>query len=76
MKKKNIIFDYSKLKGYMKEKDVTQKELAKRSNICITTINQSLKYGKPFKIENIIRIAEVLNINLRDVAYYFFRQKV
>ena len=76
MKKDKIIFDYSKLKGYMKEKEITQEKLSKKSNISITTINQNLKLGRPFRVENIIEIAKVLNIAPTDISYYFFRIKV
>lgn len=76
MKKDKTIFDYSKLKGYMKEKEITQEKLSKKSNISITTINQNLKLGRPFRVENIIEIAKVLNIAPTDISYYFFRIKV
>lgn len=76
MSKTKTIFDYSKLKGYMKEHEITQEKLSKKSNISITTINQNLKFGKPFRVENIIEIAKVLNIAPTDISYYFFRKKV
>lgn len=76
MKREKTIFDYSKLKGYMKEKEITQEKLSKKSNISITTINQNLKLGRPFRVENIIEIAKVLNIAPTDISYYFFRIKV
>lgn len=76
MKKDKTIFDYSKLKGYMKEKEITQEKLSKKSNISITTINQNLKLGRPFRVENIIEIAKALNIAPTDISYYFFRIKV
>ena len=60
----------------MKEKEITQEKLSKKSNISITTINQNLKLGRPFRVENIIEIAKVLNIAPTDISYYFFRIKV
>lgn len=76
MKKKETIFDYSKLKGYMKEHEITQEDLAEKSNVSLVTINQNLKHGKGFRMENIPIMAKALGINPQDIAYYFFRIKV
>lgn len=76
MKEKNKTFDYSKLKGYMAEKDITQDKLSQISNVSISTINQNLKYGKPFRVENIIEICRVLHISQNEIGYYFFKPKV
>lgn len=69
-------FNYAKLLGYMKENDVTQESLAEKTDISITTINQNLKHGRPFNVENIMKIASVLKINPCDIPYYFFKTKV
>lgn len=76
MKKKELVFDYSKLKGYMKEREITQRELAQKTNLSLITINQNLKKGKGFRMENIPIIAKALDIKPQDISYYFFRIKV
>lgn len=70
------IYDYSKLKGYMKEKEITQEYLSYKTHISLGTINQNLKHGKAFRMENILKIANVLNIKPVDISYYFFKTKV
>lgn len=73
---KEVKFDYSKLEGYMKEHHITQKELSKKTGISIVTINQNIKTGRAFRVENIISMVKALGINSIDISYYFFRQKV
>lgn len=75
MQKKEVVFDYSKLKGYMAEHEITQRNLAEKSNVSLVTINQNLKHGKSFRMENIPAMAKALGINPQDIAYYFFRIK-
>lgn len=76
MKKNEMVFDYSKLKGYMKEHEITQKNLAEKTKLSLGTINQNLKHGRSFRMENIPVIASALQIKPQDISYYFFRLKV
>lgn len=73
----NIIrYDYSKLLGKIREKGMTQVELAKEIGISEATLNFSLKNKRPFKQDEIIRICEILGINLESVETYFFNRKL
>lgn len=73
----NIIkYDYSKLLGKIREKGLTQVELAKKIGISEATLNFSLKNKRPFKQDEIIRICEILCIGLESVETYFFNRKL
>lgn len=73
----NIIkYDYSKLLGKIREKGMTQVELAKEIGISEATLNFSLKNKRPFKQDEIIRICEILCISLESVETYFFNRKL
>lgn len=71
----NIIkYDYSKLLGKIREKGLTQVDLAKEIGISEATLNFSLKNKRPFKQDEIIRICEILCISLESVETYFFNR--
>ena len=63
--------DYSKLKGLMREKGMTQAMLAKEIGMTEWTLNAKLKNKSYFKTDEVLKIAEVLNI-LDDIDKYFF----
>lgn len=63
--------NYSKLKGLMREKGITQEMLAQSVGIAESTLNMKLNGKSFFKADEILKIAEVLGImSLIDV--YFF----
>lgn len=66
--------DYSKLKGLMREKGVTQAELAKKIGMAESTLNLKLSGKTDFKTDEIIAISDFLGT--RDaIEKYFFCQK-
>lgn len=67
-----IIYDYSKLLGRMREKNVTQVSLAKGIGLSETSINFSLGNKRPFKQDEITSICAFLAITISDVEDYFF----
>lgn len=67
--------DYSKLLGKIREKGMTQVELAKEIGISEATLNFSLKNKRPFKQDEIFKICEILEIKLDCITSYFFAIK-
>lgn len=71
-----MAFDYSKLLGLMKEKQVTQAELAKRIGNTTTTLSLKLNNKARFKQGEIVQICEILGIDGDNIGAYFFTTKV
>ena len=69
---KEYVFDYSKLLGAMREKGLTQEELARKINMSPSTLNIKLKNKGFFNVREMIRILYVLNINIEHINSYFF----
>lgn len=74
--KNRMIFDYSKLKGKMKEKDYTQKNAAEDLNIDKSTFNLKINNNGYFSQNEIFILAGKLDILKRDIQDYFFTLKV
>lgn len=68
----NIIYDYRKLLGRMREVGTTQEELANKIGIAPTTLSLKLGNQAQFKQIEMSRICDVLNINYSDIDAYFF----
>lgn len=71
----NILYDYAKLLGRMREKNTTQVGLAQEIGISETSINLSLGNKRPFKQDEITSICTYLDIPISDVDNYFFCRK-
>ncbi|MNV96170.1 hypothetical protein D3C71_1911400 [compost metagenome] len=71
-----IIFDYSKLKGKIKEVFDTQTEYATQIGISATSLCSKLNGRTYFNQEQIKKSILLLNIPLEEIALYFFTQKV
>ena len=69
-------YDYSKLYGAMREKNIIQKQLAKYCGMSESTLNQKLKSKSEFKVCEMITIMNYLNLNLSKVDEYFFETKL
>ena len=65
-----------KLKGLMREKRVTQSELAEKIGIKPCTFNQKLNGKRNMSLEEAEVIAEVLGIDMSDFGKYFFSRSV
>lgn len=70
MSKKN--YDYSKLLGKMREKHITQEQLAHSIGIAESTMSIKLKNKGQFSQDEMVLILNVLNIPLEHIAVYFF----
>ncbi|MGN1194746.1 MAG: DUF739 family protein [Acutalibacteraceae bacterium] len=66
------MYDYSKLLGIMKEKNITQESLAKSIGISETSLNKKLKNNSQFKQDEMISILNILGVNVNNVANIFF----
>lgn len=69
-------FDYSKLLGKMREKNITQEKLAKELNLQAPTLSQKINNKAHFKQSEIFKIIKLLNIDSNEIGEYFFIQKV
>lgn len=74
----DIIFDYSLLLGKIKEKVKTIANMAKLLNINTSTLSLKLNNHREFKRNEIIKICDILDININDseIKRYFFTLKV
>lgn len=69
-------YNYGRLVERIKDKKKTQKELSKSINIGRTSLNQRLNNKSEFNQSEITKIMQELEIDIKDVAIYFFEQKV
>lgn len=65
-------YDYSKLLGRMKERGVTQEQLAKEIGITESTLNAKLNNKFNFKANEMDAICRVLDIPNDEIGAYFF----
>jgi DNA-binding XRE family transcriptional regulator len=70
------MYDYSKLKGKIRELGITQNEYAKAIGITEQTLNLRLKNKRPFKQDEIEKTMLLFNEPLKNVQIYFFNKKV
>lgn len=66
------VYDYSKLRGLIREKNYTQEEIAKSIGINLSTLNQKLRGRSLFKQKEISSMCEVLDISSDEIGVYFF----
>ena len=66
-----IALNTQKIKGKMKEKNITQNEMAKE--LCITPYSFSLKINKTrdFKVSEVEKMFNKLEITKEEVQYFF-----
>lgn len=65
-------FDYNKLLGKMKEKQINQETLAHRINNSPATLSLKLNNKARFKQSEISMICEILDISSSEIGEYFF----
>lgn len=65
-----------KLKGRLKEKNLTQEKMANLMNIHPSTLNKKLnnETGEHLTIDEVNQIKKILDIPLSEVNLYFFVQ--
>lgn len=69
-------YDYSKLRGLIRERVGTEKNLADIAKLGRSTLSLKLSNKREFSTNDIAKISSVLNINNADIGEYFFTQKV
>lgn len=70
------MFDYSKLKGLIAEKNYTQRKLCKCIGISENSFTNKLNGKSDFSSVEIANICNVLGIAPEEVGSYFFTPKV
>lgn len=65
-------YNYNKLLGRMKEKKMTQENLAKRIGLQPPTLSQKLNNKGKFKQTEISKICHILDIPDKEIGQYFF----
>ena len=69
---KDVIFNYNKLRGRIREKCLTQEELAKEIGISYLSSSQRLNNKLEFSGKEIYRACGALEIPLEEIPIYFF----
>lgn len=69
-------FDLNKLKGLMKEKNMTQEDIANSIRISKSTLNLKLNGNALFSQSEIYLISNLLSIPGEQYKEYFFTKKV
>lgn len=72
MKSKKNSFDYSKLLGLIKERNLRQEDLAKKIGMNPATLNLKLNHKSNFNQSQIHQICSVLEIPRSLLSEYFF----
>lgn len=65
-------FDYSKLRGRMREKGLTQEEVAISSEMSPSTFSLKLNNQSNFSQDDICNLSDVLEIPHIEIGVYFF----
>ena len=76
VKDEDIVFDFSKLRGRIKEIYGTQTVFAVAMLMNEATLSNKLNNNVEFSPKEIIRACLLLSIELKDVNIYFFTLKV
>lgn len=69
-------FNYNKLLGKMREKKITQENLANKIGNSPVTLSLKLNNKARFKQAEISAICDILNIRDCEIGEYFFNTKV
>lgn len=69
-------YDYSKLKGKIRELGLTQKDYAKEIGVTEQTLVLRFKNKRPFKQEEIEKTMNLFKEPLENIHLYFFTKKV
>lgn len=72
----NVIYDYSKLLGRIKEKYGTRENLINKITISSTSLNLRLNNKLKFDQQDIKELCKALDIEEEEIPDYFFKEKV
>jgi transcriptional regulator with XRE-family HTH domain len=72
------VINILKLKGRLREKNLTQEQMAKLMKINPSTLNKKLndEAGETLTIEEACKIKKILEIPVNEVSSYFFVNKL
>lgn len=70
------MFDYSKMRGKIREKFGTQNAFAKAMEFSSATLSDKLNNKVQWNQKEIDKAAELLEISKEDIVAYFFTEKV
>ncbi len=76
MAKHELVYDYSKLKGRIKEKFDTQEKFSAALGLSERSISLKLSSSRGWKQDEIMKAIEVLGLTENDIQSYFFTLKV
>lgn len=71
-----MTFDYSKLKGKIKEKCGTCSNFAKSLGCSANTLSAKINNSSDFSQTEIIKSIDILKLKREDISIYFFTPKV
>lgn len=72
----NCDYNYSKLKGKIRELEMTLNEYANWIGITEQTLNMRLKNKRPFTQPEIAKTMQLFNEPVENIHIYFFTKKV
>lgn len=70
------LFDYSRLRGRIKEKCDTQDIFAKRMGIGKVSLSKRLNNQLDFSQDEMFKACNILDIEMNEIPIYFFTEKV
>ena len=73
---KRIKYDYSKLKGKIKEQFSNQAEFANKLEMSSTSLSYKLNNKSVFNQDHIEKAIEIFNLSAQETIDYFFTLKV
>lgn len=71
-----LVFDSSKLKGLIRERGLTQEDVAEEIDVAYSTFNLKLNGNAFFTQEEIYKISNLFEIPKESFYEYFFTKKV
>lgn len=69
-------YDFSKLRGRIKELIGSENEFARLLNVSHASLSAKLNSKVPFSISEIDNSIQILKIDVNDIYEYFFTKKV
>lgn len=69
-------FDYSKLKGRIREKYGNQEDFANAMGLTPTTISFKINGKAKWRQDEIVKAAKLLEISKKEIVEYFFNYEV
>lgn len=71
-----MAFDYSKLRGKIREKFKTQDAFAMAAGLSRTALSQKLNGHVEFTQDEMYNACKILEVSLKNLDDYFFKEKV